>query len=1545
MSAGRFADDVAGAMRGKMRDSGKTAEDLDAARRRNMAYEYLCHLEEARKWLEACLESELPAASVMEEALRNGVILARLAIFFAPDTVKEKHVYDMDEEVFRERGLVFRHTDNVSQWLRAMKKLNFPEIFYPEVTDIYDKKNMPRVIYCVHALSRYLYHLGIAPMIEDLHGIAQFTEEELSSMDKALRESGVQMPTFGKIGGILAKELGDDDAAMHAAILAINQCIEHQSPTAELVPALRHPAAGLDSLRAEHGDQYRATLIARRTDKGDHADIGEDGIVQDVYDINLTKTEIQTAVNDVNLEIASADQARKVDQALGELNEAVDANDASRVLAALHQDVLDVADVSDDQAPRYTSELRATKHVIGAPLTKEHAQAAVTKANLVVEALNKLQKTLGGSSASLTLQVLMDNRELLGLPELNPDYQAEYHAALAKFLSAGGELDVEGIRAAVLRVHAVQAALQNVNHCIDADVPEDTLVALQHPVLELTDVDDAGAFQYQFELLTAKTEKKRDLRHVEIQEQINLANHIAEENARHAAAVFAINECVRAGDAAATFKALQNPYTRVQPIVDTETCQKRYQVKLAEALTAKEVAAGTSAPVKWKRFTTDDGRTYYYNKETKQTQWIPPADMNEPQLTHPEIQEAVDACNADQERADMFKANERHIVRLQALTRGLLVRKEFNERLEYLQGNEAAVVKIQSAFRGNKQRKEYQKRLGFFKDNTKRVVAIQAAWKGHKARQQYKNLTQGTNPPVDTVRKFLHLLDQSDTDFREELALQDSRQKVIAHIKTNKKMEQEVNDMDIKIGLLVKNRMELQHVTDMSRQLKKMIRSRRDGSEGALDLPSVAGGLKSLNKESRERLESFQHLFYLLQTNPNYLARLVFLDQPLERWSPNKTEKFLNTLLQTVYNYASNTREQYLLFNLYRAALRLEVQDRIVELKEFITGHPTVVNLVLNHHRNQHSGTYLKDTLQGLVEELLAQGELDLNTDPVDVYKRWIAEQETQTGAASDLPYDVDRDTALGHEHVRKRIQATVDTLLALAGKFQDTIIKGLPKLPYGLRFICMAARDDLHEKFPERPEDDVIKVLGNILYYRYLNPAIIAPEAYGVLDIAMSASISPVQRRNLGSIAKVLQFAASGQQFAGDQEHMGALNNFLRAAWDKFKTFFLAASQVEPAEEHFNIDEYSDVVMLSKPTIYISPAEIFYTHEMLASNADKIAPEADDPLREVLGDLGDVGDEEETLGGEGTPQRDNSNSEMSLTLTNKFEVPESDDTSLKALFVRTKRMVIELIRCQPGKNLKAILETPASSADEEAYRAFLEHKETKPDQDAAPRKKRDSLSIPSLAQVKAGILENVVELEKHGLCKKENDYQDLLNSVAQDIRNQRIYRRQRKQELTKIDTTLGDLNKKRDYYRSQLTSYDQYVGTCMEQMTTKKQHKGFTSRFKNKHSGSDDKEKQSVGKSYKYTAAKLKEKGVVISIDGVSPAQYRFVSLEMSSKETGVFEIKGSALGVKLEEILVFQDLLQKQYEGVTTTKLFDMCTVNINLLIFLINKKFYGR
>lgn len=53
-----------------------------------------------------------------------------------------------------------------------------------------------------------------------------FLEEVMEAMMKELGKYGCQLPQFGKIGGILASELPVDEAALHAAVIAVNEAVE-----------------------------------------------------------------------------------------------------------------------------------------------------------------------------------------------------------------------------------------------------------------------------------------------------------------------------------------------------------------------------------------------------------------------------------------------------------------------------------------------------------------------------------------------------------------------------------------------------------------------------------------------------------------------------------------------------------------------------------------------------------------------------------------------------------------------------------------------------------------------------------------------------------------------------------------------------------------------------------------------------------------------------------------------------------------------------------------------------------------------------------------------------------------------------------------------------------------------------------------------------------------------------------------------------------------------------------------------------------------------
>ena len=62
------------------------------------------------------------------------------------------------------------------------------------------------------------------------------------------------------------------------------------------------------------------------------------------------------------------------------------------------------------------------------------------------------------------------------------------------------------------------------------------------------------------------------------------------------------------------------------------------------------------------------------------------------------------------------------------------------------------------------------------------------------------------------------------------------------------------------------------------------------------------------------------------------------------------------------------------------------------------------------------------------------------------------------------------------------------------------------------MRYIAMQLRLLLHRKFPEAPEDDILKVIGNLLYYRYMNPAIVATDAFDIVDVSVEQQLTAEQ-------------------------------------------------------------------------------------------------------------------------------------------------------------------------------------------------------------------------------------------------------------------------------------------------------------------------------------------------------------------------------------------------------------------------------------------------
>ncbi|KAM3939557.1 ras GTPase-activating-like protein IQGAP2 isoform 1-T1 [Leptodactylus fuscus] len=1644
-------------------DERLSAEEMDERRRQNIAYEYLCHLEEAKRWMEACLVEELPPTTELEEGLRNGVYLAKLGRFFAPKLISEKKIYDVEQTRFQRSGLHFRHTDNTVQWLRAMESIGLPKIFYPETTDVYDRKNIPRVIYCIHALSLYLFKLGIAPQIQDLLGKVDFTEEEISNMRKELEKYGIQMPSFSKIGGILANELSVDEAALHAAVIAINEAVD-KGVASQTMVTLRNPNAMLLNVQEGFDQQYHDELYQAKKIKEDNAKLKNNSISEDerdVYEELLTQAEIQGHINKVNTNVA-----------LVQVNEAIDRNDEAGLLQALMIPMLSLFDVQPQNSPWYLSQLSIAKdqktQKAGVPssLDKSEIQKEVSVGNneaeahvLTLGAVDKINTAIRNGDSSQTLAALqlpeahmpavhpfaetLYQNELLSLQNQNPanhltqeelfiavemlsavalvnqaletndvtsahnhlispaiglnnleeDNMQRYVSTLVsskKKAAAQGhsylswnEIQnyVDVVNSEVHEENERIIAIGIINEALEQGNPENTLQALLAPSAKLQAVSPDNAWHYQDILHLAKVQKCKDSEDEsaalwldEIQNGINDANQNRQDANTVAAGVAEINLALEKDDSQQTLQALQSSNAGLKGILPE--CAEVYHKDLSEAKKKKATEGPAEAEESsWLKIRLNDKFDYYYNTETNVGCWTPPEGITPKTtwLSREDIQTICGKVTSDYNREQLWMANENLITLLQAHMRGYLTRRAFRERKTYLhqqepyavkiqatwkgykqrksytdrikllQGNIVGIVKIQSWYRMIKARREYQKRMKFFKDHEKEIVKIQAFLKANKAREDYRTLICSENPPLNVVRKFVYLLDQSDLDFQEELEVTRLREEVVTKIRSNAQLEKDLSLMDIKIGLLVKNRITLQDVVSHSKKLNKK-------SKGQVEeMLTDKQGIKGLSKEKRKKLEAYQHLFYLLQTNPTYLAKLIF------QMPQNKSTKFMDTVIFTLYNYASNQREEYLLLKLFETALQEEIKSKVDQIQDIVTGNPTVIKMVVSFNRGARGQNTLRQLLAPVVKEIIEDKSLIINTSPVEVYKAWVNQLETATGEASKLPYDVTTEQALSHPEVVSKLESSIQSLRTVTDKVLQSIFSSLDLIPYGMRYVAKVLKNSLHEKFPDATEDELLKIVGNLLYYRYMNPAIVAPDGFDIIDMTAGGQIHSDQRRNLGSVAKVLQHAASNKLFDGENAHMSSMNGYLSQTYQKFRKFFQAACEVPEPEEKFNIDEFSDLITLSKPVIYISIEEIINTHSLLLEHQDAISPDHNDILHELLEALGTVPDVESFLG-EGAvdssdPNKENALSQMakteiSLSLTSKFDLREGEDKDLKSLMIKTKKLIVDVIRTQPGEKLLEILETPASVPQENEHLKVIEKRAAldarTPDKMKRSQSVLEDGQLP-LEQKKRKILRNLRTLEQAGLVTDEMKYQEIINEIAKDIRNQRRHRQRRKAELVKLQQTLNALNSKTAFFEDQITYYNTYIKTCLDNLTRKNSRRSIKVDGKGEEKGSK-KMKQS---SLKYTAARLHEKGVILEIEGLQTNQFKNVLFDITpGDEVGDFEVKAKFLGVEMEKVqLHFQDLLQMQYDGVAVMKMFDKAKVNVNLLIFLLNRKFYGK
>lgn len=194
-----------------------------------------------------------------------------------------------------------------------------------------------------------------------------------------------------------------------------------------------------------------------------------------------------------------------------------------------------------------------------------------------------------------------------------------------------------------------------------------------------------------------------------------------------------------------------------------------------------------------------------------------------------------------------------------------------------------------------------------------------------------------------------------------------------------------------------------------------------------------------------------------------------------------------------------------------------------------------------------------------------------------------------------------------------------------------------------------------------------------------------------------------------------------------------------------------------------------------------------------------------------------------------------------------------------------------------------------------------------------------------------------------------DNTYQDIITFIARDITGKNSRRTQRDQEIKRIKQTLSHLKEKREYLIDQGNQYEGYLTSCMQAMANKRGRKqNFVMPFTRQYFHMRGLQKLGLVPkfgSYKYTAKQLFDRNVLLEVMDITRKNYDRISIILSMDHPGIISIEASYARWPMSSVQVdmrYEELLQTQFEGAQTMMVLDgMAKVNVNLLIYLVNKK----
>ncbi|KAI9603095.1 hypothetical protein H4Q26_002407 [Puccinia striiformis f. sp. tritici PST-130] len=705
-----------------------------------------------------------------------------------------------------------------------------------------------------------------------------------------------------------------------------------------------------------------------------------------------------------------------------------------------------------------------------------------------------------------------------------------------------------------------------------------------------------------------------------------------------------------------------------------------------------------------------------------------------------------------------------------------------------------------------------------------------------------------------SVTQLYSMAAENDTEIEDELAraqkrLRDLKTKISSQSKKNFVLERDVRYLDSRIALLIQNRMALGEREEVREHLEEA-----DESEG------------------------------------------LYLDE-----KRTQIDTLLQTVMFTLYGNQYENREEHLLLTMFQSVLSAQFETT-TDFGSLLRANTPVSRMMTTYTRRGPGQSYLKTVLAERINSLIEHKDLNLEINPLKVYDQMIQQIEDETGSLpEDLPRGISAEVAAANADVQNIIAPRLAMLMEIANSFLMTIMESIDSVPYGIRWICKQIRSLTKRKYQEATDIAICSLIGGFFFLRFINPAIVTPQAYMLIDNLPTTAKYP--RRTLTLIAKMLQNLANKPSYS-KEAYMMSLNPFVESNKARINKFLNLLCEVKDFYESLEMDQY---MALSKKDLQINITlnELYNTHSLLVFHLDHLAKDERQHLRILLEEIGPAPAQ--------VPRKENRTIE--LPLYSRWEIPIQDiTTALMAennltqndiLYMETKSIFVQLIRSIPQltekrpMNLLQIAERAATAKD--------------------------------------------AVLVRKGLKVKKYGHKLLVDEISAELTHLGNMREKviiETKSLESVYKTIGDHN---NYLRSQLEQYKAYLQNV--RITSTANQKGKIAGGGVGVVSVDGKEKKIVKAlplgPYKFSHAQFEKEGVIVDTN-VPENRRANIFFQIVSPSPGTFIIalhyKGREKAI-LEMDLKIDDLLEKQKDNVPTLDL-EYVQLSVPKTLAMLNK-----